>query len=273
VSITVVVLTHNRVHLLRQCVENVLARTTEDTKEIIIWDNGSTDGTWDYLATLSQPRITTLRSDENIGLNAYALCFARAQTDYLLELDDDIIDAPDGWDRTLLNAFQALPDVGYLAANLIDNPNDRTSQIMYGPSADKYSYSEENGVRLKIGPTGGGCTITSRELYDRVGGFRTNEREIFWQEDAEYVYAIARLGYRAAYVDDLKVLHAGGPFYSEPAPAKVVFWNAYWKKRRRRNAVKRVLLLLPFVRRLNDRLGLFVAPEQAPLRAPPAQRG
>jgi GT2 family glycosyltransferase len=44
-SIAIVVLTHSRVHLLQQCVENVLARTSTLTREIVIVDNGSTDGT------------------------------------------------------------------------------------------------------------------------------------------------------------------------------------------------------------------------------------
>ena len=48
-GIAVVVLTHNRVHLLQKCVENVLLRTSEATREIVIWDNASPDGTPEYL--------------------------------------------------------------------------------------------------------------------------------------------------------------------------------------------------------------------------------
>ena len=38
-GIAVVVLTHNRAELLRQCVENVLQRTSGRDQEIVIWDN------------------------------------------------------------------------------------------------------------------------------------------------------------------------------------------------------------------------------------------
>ena len=74
--IAVIVLTHDRVHLLRQCVENVLARTSELTTEIIIWDNASQDGTSDYLATLHDPRFRIVAGQRNIGQNAYAEAFA-----------------------------------------------------------------------------------------------------------------------------------------------------------------------------------------------------
>src|SRR4249920_950957 len=50
-GIAIVVLTHNRVELLRKCVENVLLRTSDATREIVIWDNASPDATADYLRT------------------------------------------------------------------------------------------------------------------------------------------------------------------------------------------------------------------------------
>ena len=71
-GIAVVVLTHNRVHLLRKNVENVLLRTSPATREIVIWNNASTDGTAEYLESLDDPRIRVVRSEKNIGQNAYA---------------------------------------------------------------------------------------------------------------------------------------------------------------------------------------------------------
>ena len=52
-------------------------------------------------------------------------------------------------------------------------------------------------MRLLEGPAGGGCAMTSRELNDRVGGFRQHAKEVFWQEDAAYIEDIKRLGLRA----------------------------------------------------------------------------
>ena len=75
-GIAVVVLTNNRVHLLQQCVENVLARTSDATCEIVIWNNGSTDGTREYLESLDDPRINVVQSEKNIGQNGYARGFA-----------------------------------------------------------------------------------------------------------------------------------------------------------------------------------------------------
>lgn len=260
--VAIVVLTCNRKHLLEQCVENVLLKTSPLTTEIVIWDNASTDDTAAYLSGLEDDRIKVVRHDRNIGQNAYARAFRLTTAPYMIEVDDDIIEAPAAWDATLVDAFRRLPQIGFLAANLVDNPHDTTSTIMYHRDAHLYAYEDVNGVRLKRGPVGGGCSLTSRELYDRVGGFRESKRHVFWLEDAAYIADIEKLGYGAAYLDELKVFHAGGPYYARSSPEKERYWRAFRRRVQRRQAVKRVLMHVPFVRRLNARFGWFVPPER-----------
>src|SRR4051794_1260875 len=171
-EIAIVVLTNNRVHLLRKCVEDVLLRTSKRTREIIIWDNASTDGTEEYLGSLDDPRIRVVRSDENVGQNGYARGFRLATAPYFIELDDDVVEAPEEWDATLLDAFKRLPRIGFLAADLEDDPNDVASQYRHHIRSHEYTPFEENGVRLLTGPVGGACAITSREANEKAGGFR-----------------------------------------------------------------------------------------------------
>jgi GT2 family glycosyltransferase len=259
-SIAVVVLTHNRVHLLRKCVENVLAATTGATREIVIWNNGSTDGTREYLDGLDDPRIKVVHSDANIGQNAYARGFAMTTSDYLVELDDDVVEAPQGWDATLLAAYRRLPTVGFLAADLEDDPHDLATHYRYRIRPHEYVPVELNGISLLRGPTGGACAMTSRVLYDRVGGFRQHRRFVFWQEEAAYIDDIGALGYDAAVLADLKVRHNGGAHYGAASAEKTEFWQQFWRRQRRRQAMKRIVFRMPFFRRLNAHYGWFVAP-------------
>ena len=258
-SIAVVVLTHNRVHLLRKNVENVLLRTSEATREIVIWNNASTDGTAAFLESLDDPRIRIVNSEKNIGQNAYARAFALTSAPYMVEVDDDVVDAPRHWDATLLDAFVRLPQIGFLAADLEDDPHDVASQVRHHGRPDAYTLVEENGVPLLKGPTGGGCAMTSRELNERVGGFRQHQKEIFWLEDEAYIADIERIGFGAAVLADLRVHHTGGPYYSVESKEKADFWRRWRAMRARRAAVKRVLLRIPGVRRLNARFHWFVA--------------
>ncbi len=259
-GIAVVVLTHNRVHLLQKCVENVLLRTSPATREIVIWDNASPDGTAEYLRSLDDPRIRVVISEKNIGQNAYARAFRLTTAPYLIEIDDDVVNAPSEWDATLLDAFERLPHVGFLAADLEDDPHDLASRYRHHIRPHEYTLVEENGVRLLRGPTGGGCAITSRELNERVGGFRENKKQVFWLEDAAYIADIERLGFSAAVLADLKVHHTGGPHYTKTPKEKVEYWQQMKARQERRNAVKRVLVRIPFIRRLNARFRWFVTP-------------
>ena len=259
-TIAIAVLTHNRVHLLKQCVENVLLRTSPATTEIVIWNNASEDETAAYLDSLDDPRIRVVHSEKNVGQNGYARSFRRTSAPYLVELDDDVVDAPANWDATMLYAFQRLPRIGFLAADLEDDPFDLASRYRHHVRPHEYTLDEENGVRLLRGPAGGGCAMTSRELSERVGGFRERKNEVFWLEDEAYIGHIGRLGFGSAVLADLRVHHTGGPHYTVASKEKAAYWRRYKRRRARRAAVKRVLYRIPFVPRLNARYGWFVAP-------------
>ncbi len=123
-------------------------------------------------------RVRVVRSEKNIGQNGYARGFAMTSAKYLVELDDDVVDAPLEWDAMLLDAYRRLPDVGFLAADLEDDPHDIAADYRYRIRPHEYVSVHENGVRLLKGPTGGGCAMTARDLYDRVGGFRQDERHL-----------------------------------------------------------------------------------------------
>jgi GT2 family glycosyltransferase len=259
-TIAVVVLTHNRVHLLRKCVENVLPRASASTTEIVIWNNGSTDGTRDYLDSLDDPRVSVVHSEANIGQNAYARAFALTAADYLVELDDDVVGAPGNWDTILLDAYRRLPEIGYLAADLEDDPHDVATHYRYRIRPHEYTESEVNGVRLLNGPTGGACAMTSRELYTRVGGFRQHPKLVFWQEEPAYMSDINKLGYGHAVLAGLKVHHTGGAYYGATSPEKDAFLASYWKRKARRATIKKLVFHLPFFRRLNAHFKWFVPP-------------
>jgi GT2 family glycosyltransferase len=261
--IAIVVVTHNRLNLLRRCVEDVLGRTSEKTTEIVIWDNGSDDGTHEYLAGLRDPRLRAVSHPENIGMNAYARAFSLVSQEYLVELDDDVIEAPARWDETLLDGFRRIPKIGYLMSSLVDDPNDTASQYIKYLREERSAYTrhEINGITILEGPTGGSCTMTSRELYERVGGFGENRKSTYWREDARYVRKIHRLGYRSAMLEGLRVWHAGGPYYSgEWSSAKDAFHIRQWRIDARKNAVKRALLRIPYFAAANRRYRWFDPP-------------
>lgn len=264
--ISIVIVTCNRRELLRQTIENVVARTSPLTRQVIVWNNASDDGTAEYLDRLEDSRLTIIHSDTNVGLNAYRPAFERATQDYFIELDDDVIDAPQDWDRTLQQAYDriASDDYGYLAADVIDDGKSRAAEIRYRRDAHKYRPAQIHGVNLLLGPAGGWCTMVSRAIDERVGGHKQNPKLIYFSQDALYHRALRKEGIKHAVLADLKVFHASGPAYcddSEILALKESFYKGYRKKRARKEAVKRVLHRVPGMPALNRKLSLYRPPQ------------
>jgi glycosyltransferase involved in cell wall biosynthesis len=91
-KISVCIPTHNRSHLLPEAIASVLEQTETDF-ELIICDDGSTDGTAALMAQLLQfgdPRIRYIRHEQNIGKsNNMRSGFDAAGGQYFVKFDDD----------------------------------------------------------------------------------------------------------------------------------------------------------------------------------------
>lgn len=255
--ISIAVITHNRLHLLRQCVENVLAATSDLTQQIIIWDNASLDGTRHYLAELDDPRIEVVHHPENIAMNARRRALALATGEYLVEMDDDVVDAPLKWDEALLEGYLHLAEFGRLAPFLQYDPDDSASVYLRYMREERGAYPLKvvKGIRILEGTPGGACTMISRELYDRVGGYREHKRHPYWRPEVPFERKMRKLGYRSGFLADLEIRHAGG--HSEATKPKIDHYFYERKVRRRKEQAKRMLLAVPFVARLNNRFAWF----------------
>lgn len=88
-KVSVCIPTFNRVSLLRLAVESVLNQSYEDW-ELIVCDDGSTDGTADFMSGLRDSRIHYIRHLSNIGKsNNMRAGFDLARGDYFVKFDDD----------------------------------------------------------------------------------------------------------------------------------------------------------------------------------------
>jgi glycosyltransferase involved in cell wall biosynthesis len=108
---TVLTLTSlNRLGSLQRCLEKVQAGAHFDDYEIVVVNNGSQDGTTEYLATLSSDRLRAVHRQDNEGVCArnYGIEIARGQV--IIQIDDDVLVSP-GFDRILLEPY-GRPEVG-----------------------------------------------------------------------------------------------------------------------------------------------------------------
>ncbi len=88
-TISIVMAVYNQREYLPKAIDSVLAQTTDDW-ELVIIDDGSDDGTKEYLQTISDPKIRMFRFSRNTGKpHCLNEALRRCSGQYLLELDSD----------------------------------------------------------------------------------------------------------------------------------------------------------------------------------------
>ena len=94
--VSIYIPTKNRLKLLKRAINSVRAQTYPNT-EIIIVDDGSTDGTKEYLKTLEkESNIVVIYRDKSYGAtDARNLAIKKSKGDFLTGLDDDDFILPD----------------------------------------------------------------------------------------------------------------------------------------------------------------------------------
>lgn len=85
--VSVVLPTHNRLHVLPRAVHSVLGQTYTDL-ELIVVDDGSNDGTAEWLASLSDTRLRHLKLEERRGAAAARNAGVRAARGQLVAFQD-----------------------------------------------------------------------------------------------------------------------------------------------------------------------------------------
>lgn len=119
--VSVLMSVHNDLQYLRESVDSILDQTLGDFEFILI-DDGSTDGSGNFLRNLSDPRVKLLVNPSNIGLTASLnLGLEVAHGKYLARMDADDISEPQRLDRQL-NFLEAHPRIGIVGCSrhLID---------------------------------------------------------------------------------------------------------------------------------------------------------
>lgn len=171
----------NCLALTRACIDSLQATLPAGLEhEIILVDDGSTDGTREWLATLRAP-FRVMLNERNFGY-AYAnnRAAAAAHGRFLALLNNDLILTP-GWLEPLLAAHRSLGDRAGLIGNV--QLNARTGEIDHAgivinrqgkPVHDRALPSRFarifSGVR-RVPAVTGACLLIERALWNHLGGF------------------------------------------------------------------------------------------------------
>ncbi len=214
---SIIVLCHNAREVSEPCLA-ALRFHTGPRDEIVVVDNGSTDGTGELLAGLAaaEPRVRVITSETNLGFAAgNNLGLAAARGRHLVLLNSDVAVTP-GWLDRLLAVLERRPGCGLVGpvTNRISGPQQ--VPVAYDQRTlaglDRFAARvarEEAGRDDPLWRLVGFCLLLRREVVERIGGL--DER--FGQgnfEDDDYCLRALLAGFGARVARDCFVHHWGG---------------------------------------------------------------
>jgi GT2 family glycosyltransferase len=183
------IVTHNRLELLKLSVRSLRAQTRKPD-EIIIVNNGSTDGTAEWLAVQKDLFVVTQPNSGSAGgfFSAMKAGYERKH-DWIFCIDDDVVPLDDALEK-LLNKPHSSLSTGFLCCRVV-NPERKTymTPMPIDPFPEWYD-SIGDSMCVRVANANFAGFMVSREAIRKCG---LPLREFFiWEEDREYSERIAR---------------------------------------------------------------------------------
>ena len=115
--ISIIILNWNGKHHLEECLSSVLKQTYKDY-EVIVVDNGSTDGSQEYISSRF-PSVSLICNDQNYGFcKGNNIGIKASKGEYIVLLNNDTVVEQD-WLQQLYECMISDIDVGFCTSKLL----------------------------------------------------------------------------------------------------------------------------------------------------------
>ncbi len=240
-ELSVIIINWNTRELVLECMDSVY-RTTEGLDfEVILVDNGSTDGSVDAVRRRF-PQAVVVANPENLGFaGACNRGVERARGRYLAILNSDTVLTPSSL-KTLVEFMDANPRVAICAPQLLNMDGTLQNSIANLPTLatellnksllrrlfpERYPGKELRiETPVEVESVIGACMVIRKKALDEVGGF--DEDYFFFLEETDLCVRMHRNGWKVVFHPGVRVYHLQG------ASAKRVNTRArveYWRSR------------------------------------------
>lgn len=224
--VSVVIVGYNAKHFLPQCLSSL---TKGDYKniEILYVDNGSTDGTSEYI-NKHYPQIILIQNLKNVGFSpAHEGILAKVKGDAALLLNTDTI-VEENLLEELVKALYEKKDIGAVQPKILMYPDKNkidsigafflNNGLLYHLGYEKDCNRPMYNKAMEIFSTKGAIMLIKKKVLDKVSFPKhgNHKASIFDQdyftafEDTDLCIRIWLAGYRILYVPTTKAYHVGG---------------------------------------------------------------
>jgi len=234
-KLAVVVLSYNGKHLLEELLPKTIAHTpTHGDYKIYVVDNGSDDGTFDFVST-QFPEVELIRIENNKGFtNGYAVALAQIKSKYYVLVSSDV-EVSEGWIEPVMELMDSDEKIAVVQPKI---------KSYYERDAFEYAgacggYIDHHGYPFCRGrifgtvekDTGqyesieevfwasGACFFIRADVYHQTGGL--DDDFFAHMEEIDLCWRIKNYGYKIMVCPQSEVYHMGGAIITYGSPQKV----------------------------------------------------
>ena len=203
--ISLVIISRNEGSELEATVANLMQTVPASQREIFVVDDGSTDGSAEFLTSL--PEIRILHS-EGIGVARARNFGASHATGQVVVFCDAHIRAPENWYLPVLQALED-PRVGACAPGIYSllEPDRRGYGLFIdGPDLHASWHAKRPDAPLEVAVLPGCFLAMRREVFEATGGFDPGMRQL-GGNDNEVSFRLWTFGYKLLILPQVEVGH------------------------------------------------------------------
>ena len=223
IKTAVVILNWNGIQFLRDFLSSVVSYSQNETTEIIVADNGSTDDSIRYIKE-NFPEVRLILFDKNYGFTGgYNKALQQIDAEYFVLLNSDV-EVTENWIEPIISMMDADSSIAAAMPKIISY-TDRGNYEYAGASGgfiDKYGYpfcrgriigtvEEDKGQYDDIREifwASGAAMFISADLYKKAGGL---DNDFFaHMEEIDLCWRLKNMGYKIVVNPKSIVYHVGG---------------------------------------------------------------
>jgi GT2 family glycosyltransferase len=229
----IIILNWNGLGFLKMFLETVIKHSMDNDTAIYVADNGSTDGSPEWIAN-NFSDVIIIKLDKNHGFaGGYNMAINQIDARYFVLLNSDIEVTPN-WLQPLVSFMDANPDVASCQPKILSYyQRDHFEHAgAAGCFIDKYGYpfcrgrvitkvEKDTGqydTQINVFWSSGACMIVKSEAWKKCGGF--DEDFFAHMEEIDLCWRFHKAGYRVCYLYDSVIYHVGGGTLSYNSPFK-----------------------------------------------------
>lgn len=213
-----IIITWNGLAFLKRLLQSMSNQLKRTDVEIVLCDNGSTDGTSAYIQT-HYPTIKYIQLGENKGV-AYARnrCIEQATGEYLFIVDNDL-EMTDEAVEALEQYLDTHQKVGLVAPSLLYPDRTLQGNAKYYPGlihkmknvlfptrrSTDYMQQYIQGEPFEPNYVIGACQLVRAEAAKEVGSL--DEHIFYGPEDADYCLRIKDAGWKVMCLPSIQIVH------------------------------------------------------------------